>query len=205
MKKLFILLTLAVFALAGCTSLGGLDISDTAGPPGAPPVGPGTDLVVRSLSVGTPNTTEGTEVKGWEGQIENDASEDLVGASLTHKFVDETDGTEDDFPAISAMVDGTFGGMYHVTINKSVADDGTITFPTGYMGHGWIMAGDNEEFILFRFTSAGAVTLLTDVSANTANTDSDTDLCVYDGGSGIIIKNRLGASKVLRGVIICDD
>ena len=52
MKKLFMLLTLAVFALAGCATTGGLDLSETAGPPGAPPVGPNTDLTVKSLSVG---------------------------------------------------------------------------------------------------------------------------------------------------------
>lgn len=49
MKKLFLILTLAVFALSGCTSLGGLDMSETAGPPGAPPVGPGTDLKVKTI------------------------------------------------------------------------------------------------------------------------------------------------------------
>ena len=50
MRKLFLLLTLAVFALSGCATTGGLDLSETAGPPGAPPVGPNTDLTVKSLS-----------------------------------------------------------------------------------------------------------------------------------------------------------
>jgi len=79
----------------------------------------------------------------------------------------------------------------------SVADEGTIVLPTGLYGRGWAMAGDNEELISFTYTSAGTVTLLTDCTANTANSDSDTDLCVYDGGAGIIIKNRLGSTKVI--------
>jgi hypothetical protein len=78
-----------------------------------------------------------------------------------------------------------------------LADDGTIALATGIAGYGWVMAGDNEEYTGFRFTTAGAVTLLNN-TANTANTDSDTDLCVYDGGSGPVIKNRLGASKKIR-------
>ena len=57
-----------------------------------------------------------------------------------------------------------------------------------------MQAGDGEEYALFSFTTAGVVTLIQN-SANVANTDSDTDLCIYDGGTGIVIKNRLGAQK----------
>jgi hypothetical protein len=76
----------------------------------------------------------------------------------------------------------------------TLADDGETVFATGVAGWGQVMAGDNEEWAQFRFTSAGVVTLI-DNSTNVANSDSDTDLCIYDAGSGIAIKNRLGSSK----------
>ncbi len=74
-----------------------------------------------------------------------------------------------------------------------VADDGEILLATGKAGWGFAMIGDNQEYAHFVFTAAGAVTLLTDVSGNVVNTDTDAKFCIYDAGSGIAIKNRLAA------------
>ena len=175
------------------------------------------DSSTGSVGIGHVNTTEGTSSAGWEGKIENDASEEMVGASSKTYFWDETDGTEDASLVETSMVDGVLGTLHRFVINESVADDGTITIQTGLMGVGWIMAGDNEAMIHFSFKADGTVYRLGtddadlsdghDGSPNyvSAITDNDGDLCVYDGGSGIVIKNRLGAVKVLRGVITCDD
>ena len=65
-------------------------------------------------------------------------------------------------------------------------------------GYGFCMIGDNQEYAAFTFTSEGVVTLLTDVSANIADTDSDGNLCIYDNGSSSAIKNRLGSTLNLR-------
>ncbi len=81
-----------------------------------------------------------------------------------------------------------------------VADEAEITLATGKTGRGWAMAGDNEEYINFRFTAAGVVTVISN-SANAVNTDTDGNLCVYDAGNGIAIKNRLGATKNIRYII----
>lgn len=77
-----------------------------------------------------------------------------------------------------------------------VADDGTITLATGVAGWGEVMAGDNEQWAHFRFTSAGVVTLIAN-SALVSKTASagDDSLMVYDGGDGVVIKNRLGGTK----------
>jgi hypothetical protein len=88
----------------------------------------------------------------------------------------------------------------HTFSSESVADEAEITFDTGKTGKGWAMAGDDEEFIEFRFTAAGVVTVISN-SANAINTDTDGNLCVYDAGSGIAIKNRLGATKTVRYVV----
>jgi len=88
----------------------------------------------------------------------------------------------------------------HTFSSASVADEASITLDTGKTGKGWAMAGDNEEYIEFRFTAAGVVTVITN-SANAINTDTDGNLCVYDAGAGIAIKNRLGATKTIRYVV----
>lgn len=83
-------------------------------------------------------------------------------------------------------------------IEKSfVADDGEIVLATGVAGWGFVMIGDMQEYAHFTFTSAGVVTLGSDASANTVNTDTDAKFCIYDAGSGIAIKNRLGSNLIM--------
>lgn len=88
----------------------------------------------------------------------------------------------------------------HTFSSENVADDSEINLATGKTGRGWAMAGDNEEYIEFRFTAAGVVIVISN-SANAINTDTDGNLCVYDAGAGIAIKNRLGATKTIRYVV----
>ncbi len=77
------------------------------------------------------------------------------------------------------------------------ADDGEIVLATGVAGWGFAMVGDMQEFSSFTFTSAGVVTLGPDASTNVTNTDTDTNLAIYDAGSGVAIKNRLGSNLTL--------
>ncbi len=74
-----------------------------------------------------------------------------------------------------------------------LADDGEIVLPTGVAGWGFAMIGDMQEYGHFVFKADGTVTLLTDVSGNTVAADTDAKFCIYDAGSGIAIKNRLGS------------
>jgi len=85
---------------------------------------------------------------------------------------------------------------------SNLIDDEEIVLATGVSGWGSAMLGNSEEYLIFKFTAAGAVTLLTDCSTNTANTDSDGDFCAYDAGSGIAIKNRMGGTKQVA-VYVC--
>lgn len=77
-----------------------------------------------------------------------------------------------------------------------VADDGTITLPTGVSGKLWVQDADGDEGE-FSIAADGTVTYIR-LSANCDDADTDTDLCVYDGGSGAIIKNRKGSAKVVK-------
>ncbi len=74
-----------------------------------------------------------------------------------------------------------------------VADDGEIVLATGVAGMGTVIIGDNTAWAYVTFTSAGAVTI-EDSKGSVVNTDTDTNLCIYDAGSGIAIKNRLGSA-----------
>jgi hypothetical protein len=62
------------------------------------------------------------------------------------------------------------------------------------------MIGDNQEFARFRWTAAAVVTL-DESTANVITSDTDLNLCIFDGGTSVSIRNRLGANLVVRYVI----
>jgi hypothetical protein len=101
------------------------------------------------------------------------------------------------FTTLTLTSTATIKSLINAASSEAVADEAEITLATGVAGFGFAQAGDNEEWIQFCFTTAGVVTVIAN-SANAVNTDMDGNLCVYDAGSGIAIKNRLGASKTIR-------
>ncbi len=105
-------------------------------------------------------------------------------------------------PALGTPASGDLSNCTNAggIVTTSVEDEAEIALDTGKTGRGWAMAGDNEEYINFRFTAAGVVAIISN-SANAINTDTDGFLCVYDAGAGIAIKNRLGATKVIRYIV----
>ena len=87
----------------------------------------------------------------------------------------------------------------HITNHGSpvtLADDASFDLPDASAGFGFFMAGDGEEYAQVSWTSAGVVTLINN-SANVASTDSDTDFCIFDNGTAVRVRNRLGASKTV--------
>lgn len=104
----------------------------------------------------------------------------------------EVDGT--------LYVDGvmTIGGAFPLNIegdNTTLADDASKTVLAHASTSGWlhVQIGDDQEWARARFNSSGTVALEAN-SANVANSDSDTDLCIYSTGGNLVIKNRLGSS-----------
>ncbi|MDD4986590.1 MAG: hypothetical protein PHQ43_12585 [Dehalococcoidales bacterium] len=98
------------------------------------------------------------------------------------------------------MDDVNVGGLVTYKSSVVIDDEGEIILPTGISGFGVVQAEDNEEWIQFSFSSAGVVTVIAN-SAHAVGSDTDGNLCVYDAGSGIAIKNRLGASKTIQYVV----
>jgi hypothetical protein len=91
-------------------------------------------------------------------------------------------------------------GLKTKEYNATVNDEATISLPANTIGWGTVMAGDNQEFSRFRWTSAAVVTV-DESTANVATTDLDTNLCIFDGGTSVSIRNRLGSNLTIRYVI----
>ena len=89
-------------------------------------------------------------------------------------------------------------GYYYIYRNVLELDDDVLmTFFAGQRGWGTIICNDGATYAKFKFSTDGTVSLLADCTADVNNADVDTDLCIYDGGTSIIIKNRLGATMYL--------
>lgn len=146
----------------------------------------GTNKEIIQDSTGTPvATTDSNGVR--QDQIGSDGVYDVRNASGISKV------------QLSAVGDGHVenSGLTRKAKSADLADDAEFVFDTNVTGFGFVQAGDNEEYALFAFTAAGVVTLISN-SANVVNTDTDANLCIYDAGAGIAIKNRLGALKTVR-------
>jgi hypothetical protein len=75
-----------------------------------------------------------------------------------------------------------------------LSDEETFNLPTASYGGRLEVQAEDDEYATALIGADGTVTLITN-SANVANTDTDTNLCIYDGGTFAVIKNRLGATK----------
>ena len=84
------------------------------------------------------------------------------------------------------------------TLNRSLVDDGLVAIPDQKVGFGWVMSDTGET--MFFNTKADRTVAKISGTANTAVTDSDTDLCVFTSGSDVRIRNRLGATSVISCV-----
>lgn len=83
------------------------------------------------------------------------------------------------------------------------ADDESIVLTNGISGWGEVYAfksGTIEEWAEFIISSDGTVYLKSN-STNVVTTDTDGKLCIFDNGSGVTIRNRLGGSRTIKYII----
>ena len=114
------------------------------------------------------------------------------------EFATTPDGTNSSVIRQTIYNDGIFeyNGLKEAKSSETVADEGTITLAVTVAGNLKVWT-DGGNYLEVYVDTDGTVTQLV-ANGSTATTDSDTNLCVYDGGTGAVIKNRLGASKVVR-------
>ncbi len=76
-----------------------------------------------------------------------------------------------------------------------LADDGTVNLREG--GSGFVFVSCNAEAGMW-VVSADASVVKVAGTTNTATTDSDGNLCVFDSGTWATVKNRLGVVGLVR-------
>jgi len=83
----------------------------------------------------------------------------------------------------------------------SLLDGGHFDVAASTSGWGEVFVGDNEERARFSWTAGGVVTLMEN-TANVVSTDTGSKFCIFNGGAGSVrIRNRLGATKVVKYVL----
>ena len=97
------------------------------------------------------------------------------------------------------MADRIFGGyisfdednkLLQKRSSETVADEASITLPTAVSG--MLKVWTEAEYSEFFIKADGSVEYIR-LSDNAIDSDTDGNLCVYDGGSNAaVIKNRLG-------------
>ena len=95
----------------------------------------------------------------------------------------------------------TAGVLIYQTLSEikkaeAVADEASITLPTAVTGELMVMVEGQDEYALCHVKDDGTVTLLQTIG-DVVKTDTDTNLCIFDNGTGAVIKNRLGAQYTL--------
>ncbi len=111
-----------------------------------------------------------------------DATDTTQWVSLAHNQTDAVDGI------------GSGSKITQHNAPVELADDGSFDLPDASAGFGTIMCGDGEEWAQITWTSAGVVTLIAN-SANAVATDTDTKFCIFDNGTAVRVRNRLGSAK----------
>lgn len=86
-------------------------------------------------------------------------------------------------------------GKMYMYQKDDVADDATVSLPDATSG--FALISDNAEFGLFLVQNNGTVSMIAN-STNVDDANTDGDLCLYDGGTGAVFKNRLGVAGEVR-------
>jgi hypothetical protein len=165
------------------------------------------------------HATSGTEANGIGLELQfaqETTGGEEIGAEIEVVTTDVT-STSEDFDIVfknmdaGAAADETVrfdsDGAIHQTMTGTVkrfvyqadamADDAEISLPDAT--DGIVLVQMNAE-AMFAIVNADGTSTKISGSTNTAVTDSDTDLCVYDGGTAANVKNRLGATAATRVV-----
>jgi len=79
-------------------------------------------------------------------------------------------------------------------ITVSLADDATYDLVDARSGWGFVQLGDNISNAYFTFTSAGAVTLVTNLECTTTQGTND-KLNIYDAGTNVRLENTWAATS----------
>lgn len=77
----------------------------------------------------------------------------------------------------------------------SLADDASFDLPDSSAGFCTILVGDSEEYAFFRWDTTAAVNVIDSSGSNISTSDDDGKFCIFDNGTAVRVRNRLGAAK----------
>jgi hypothetical protein len=103
----------------------------------------------------------------------------------------------------SIILNGEINGLAYESNDILMADDASIILTNGISGWGEVYAfdaGTIDEWAEFIISSDGTVYLKSN-STDAVNTDTDDKLCIFDNGSGVTIRNRLGGARTIKYII----
>lgn len=98
---------------------------------------------------------------------------------------------------------GRFNGIDFDGDSTDLINDASIVLTNGISGWGEVYAfnaGAIDEWAEFIISSDGAVYLKSN-STDVVNTDTANKLCIFDNGSGVTIRNRLGGTRIIKYII----
>lgn len=94
-------------------------------------------------------------------------------------------------------------GLYYQSDSTNLVNGDSAVLTDGISGWGEVYAfnaGAIDEWAEFIISSDGAV-LLKSNSTDVVNTDTADKLCIFDNGSGVTIRNRLGGTRTIKYII----
>ena len=98
-----------------------------------------------------------------------------------------------------AVQTDSLGGFKIHTLSQSLADDASVDVTPKGPGFLYLHDGAAEGGVI-AFLADGTTFLMGSNSTNIAATDSDTDLCAFQNGSAIRIRNRLGGVRTVTAI-----
>lgn len=78
-----------------------------------------------------------------------------------------------------------------------VVDDGSIDLPDSVSGFVFITFDNGAEWVFCSITDAAVVSLI-QKSSNVVNTDTDNKYCIFDNGTTVRVRNRIGTEKNVK-------
>lgn len=98
---------------------------------------------------------------------------------------------------------GRINNLMYTSDSTALIDDASVVLTNGIYGWGEVYvfnSGTIDEWAEFIISTDGTVYLKSN-STDVANTDTDNKLCIFDNGSGVTIRNRLGGVRTIKYII----
>jgi len=161
------------------------------------------DSIDMDVRIESDNDANALVVQGSDGAIgigvaDPDTQVEILAAGTQIKFSYDGSnyGTIESNASGNVIITGSDG---FITKKQTISldDDAEIALPTAVTGFLKVFVEGDNELAMVHVSDDGSVVTASVELGSVALTDSDTNLSIYDAGTGASIKNRLGSTKVI--------